>query len=178
MPLIRPSRDDDLPAIARIYRHHVLHSTATFETEPPDEDEISRRRAEVLARGLPWLVAETDNGVMGYAYGNWFKPRGAYRHSIEDSIYLDPQAVGQGLGRALLGDLLQRCEALDIRRVLAVIGGSDNLASIGLHLSLGFEPAGRVPSYGWKFGRWLDLVFMQKSLGDGDRCAPHPSPAP
>ena len=169
---IRPSRDGDLPAITRIYRHHVLHSTATFETEAPDEAEMARRRHEVLGRSLPWLVAEVDGVVQGYAYANWFKPRGAYRYAIEDSIYLDPAALGRGLGGALLTELLALCEAQGVRRALAVIGGSDNLASIGLHRRLGFEPAGTVPSYGWKFGRWLDLIFMQKSLGDGDRTAP------
>ncbi|MDM7464176.1 N-acetyltransferase family protein [Tepidimonas taiwanensis] len=171
-PLIRPSRDDDLPAIAQLYGHHVLHGTGTFETTPPTVDEMASRRADVLAKGLPWLVAEVDGRVVGFAYGNWFKPRPAYRYSVEDSIYVAPDAAGRGLGRALLAELLLQLEARGIRKVMAVIGDSANAGSIGLHTALGFERVGVVRSCGWKFGRWLDIVLMEKSLGPGDTTPP------
>lgn len=171
-PLIRPSRDDDLPAIAQLYGHHVLHGTGTFETTPPTVDEMASRRADVLAKGLPWLVAEADGRVVGFAYGNWFKPRPAYRYSVEDSIYVAPDAAGRGLGRALLAELLLQLEARGIRKVMAVIGDSANAGSIGLHTALGFERVGVVRSCGWKFGRWLDIVLMEKSLGPGDTTPP------
>ncbi len=169
---IRPSRDEDVEAIARIYAHHVLHGTGTFETEPPTAAEMAARRADVLGKGLPWLVTEVDGAVAGFAYGNWFKPRAAYRYSVEDSIYLAPGQAGKGLGRALLAEWLARCEAAGIRKVMAVIGDSANAGSIGLHGALGFEPVGTVQSCGWKFGRWLDIVIMQKRLGPADTTAP------
>ncbi|MCX7692248.1 MAG: GNAT family N-acetyltransferase [Tepidimonas taiwanensis] len=173
--LIRPSRDADLPAIAQVYGHHVLHGTGTFETTPPSVEEMAARRADVLAKGLPWLVAEVDGQVQGFAYGNWFKPRPAYRYSVEDSIYLAPQATGRGLGRALLAELLAQLEGRGIRKVMAVIGDSANAASIGLHTALGFERVGVVRACGWKFGRWLDIVLMERSLGWGDRMPPQDS---
>lgn len=173
MPLIRPSREDDLPAITRIYGHHVLHGTGTFETTPPTLEEMTARRADVLGKGLPWLVLEDGGEILGYAYGNWFKPRPAYRFSVEDSIYLAPQAAGHGLGRALLAELLATLERGGIRKVMAVIGDSANAGSIGVHAALGFERVGVVPSCGWKFGRWLDIVMMQRSLGEADRSAPN-----
>lgn len=172
MPLIRPSRDEDLDAITRIYGHHVLHGTGTFETTPPTLAEMTARRADVLGKGLPWLVAEDGGQVLGYAYGNWFKPRPAYRFSVEDSIYMDPAAHRQGLGRALLAELLAALERAGTRKVMAVIGDSGNAGSIGVHRALGFEPVGVVQSCGWKFGRWLDIVLMQKTLGAGDSTPP------
>jgi phosphinothricin acetyltransferase len=172
MPLIRPSSDADLDAITRIYTHHVLHGTGTFETTPPTTTEMAARRADVLSKGLPWLVVEENGVVLGFAYGNWFKPRPAYRFSVEDSIYLAPEASGKGLGRALLAELLAALERAGVRRVMAVIGDTANLGSIGVHRALGFEPAGSIPACGWKFGRWLDIVFMQRSLGAGDSSAP------
>ncbi|MCX7663555.1 MAG: GNAT family N-acetyltransferase [Tepidimonas fonticaldi] len=171
-PLIRPSHENDLPAIARIYGHHVLHGTGTFETDPPSAADMGARRADVLAKGLPWLVAELQGEVVGFAYGNWFKPRPAYRFSVEDSIYVAHDAVGRGLGRALLAELLAQLETRGIRKVMAVIGDSANAGSIGLHTALGFERVGVVRSCGWKFGRWLDIVLMEKSLGWGDRTPP------
>ncbi|MGQ9724733.1 MAG: GNAT family N-acetyltransferase [Tepidimonas sp.] len=171
-PQIRPSHENDLPAIARVYGHHVRHGTGTFETEPPSVAEMAARRADVLAKGLPWLVAELDGEVVGFAYGNWFKPRPAYRFSAEDSVYVAPAAAGRGLGRALLAELLVQLEARGIRKVMAVIGDSANAASIGLHTALGFERVGVVRSCGWKFGRWLDIVLMEKTLGWGDRTPP------
>ncbi|MDO9568432.1 MAG: N-acetyltransferase family protein [Hydrogenophaga sp.] len=172
MPLIRPSRDEDLDAITRIYDHHVLHGTGTFETTPPSTADMTTRRADVLAKGLPWLVVEDGGQVLGFAYGNWFKPRPAYRFSVEDSIYMAPEAAGKGLGRALLAELLAALERAGVRKVMAVIGDSANAGSIGVHRALGFEPAGVITSCGWKFGRWLDIVLMQKPLGAGDSTPP------
>jgi L-amino acid N-acyltransferase YncA len=176
--LIRPSTDADIPAIAAIYGDAVLHGTGTFELEVPDEAEMARRRADVLGKGLPWLVAERDDGqVLGYAYANHFRPRRAYRFSLEDSIYLHPQARGLGIGTLLLAELMARGEAAGARQMLAVIGDSQNLASVGLHRSLGFEHLGVMKSVGWKFGRWLDVVLMQRSLGTGGADAPVDQPA-
>ncbi len=173
MPLIRPSRDEDLAAITRIYAHHVLHGTGTFETTPPTEAEMSQRRADVLGKQLPWLVLEDDSGtVIGYAYGNWFKPRPAYRFSVEDSIYLAPEAAGRGLGRLLLAELLAVLERSGIRKVMAVIGDSANAGSVGVHRALGFSEIGVVRACGWKFGRWLDIVLMEKAIGAADTTPP------
>jgi L-amino acid N-acyltransferase YncA len=172
--LIRPSRDADLPAIHAIYAEAVAHGTGTFETEAPSVEEMGRRRAEVLSRDLPWLVGEANGRVLGYAYANYFRPRLAYRFCVEDSIYLAPEARGQGLGRLLLAELMARCEAAGSRQMLAVIGDSQNLGSVGLHRALGFEPSGVLKSAGWKFGRWLDVVMMQRQLGQGDHTAPQP----
>lgn len=172
MPRIRPSTDGDTAAIAAIYCHHVLHGTGTFEIDPPSEAEIAARRAEVLARGLPWLVAERGRQVQGFAYANWFKPRPAYRFSAEDSVYVADGARGQGLGRLLLAELLAQTEAAGARKLLAVIGDSANLASIALHRALGFADVATLRSVGWKFGAWRDVVLMEKALGAGDRSAP------
>lgn len=168
---IRPSTDADLRAIQAIYAHAVQHGTGTFETEVPGEDEMGRRRAEVLGRSLPWLVAERDGEVLGYAYANYFRPRLAYRFCVEDSIYLAPAAQGQGVGRQLLAELIARCEAAGARQMLAVIGDAANAGSVGLHTALGFEHTGVLKSAGWKFGRWLDVVLMQRTLGQGDSVA-------
>ncbi|WP_309682109.1 N-acetyltransferase family protein [Polaromonas sp.] len=178
MPLIRPSRDEDLPAITAIYAHHVLHGTGTFETEPPGVTDMAARRADVLAKGLPYLVAEDEGKIAGFAYGNWFKPRPAYRFSVEDSIYLAPDLHRKGLGRALLTELLARCEAVGVRKVMAVIGDSANAGSVGVHLALGFTQVGVVESCGWKHGAWRDIVIMQKTLGHGDTQPPLEAPAP
>lgn len=178
MPLIRPSREDDLDAITHIYGHHVLHGTGTFETTPPSVADMGARRADVLSKGLPWLVVEDGGQVLGFAYGNWFKPRPAYRFSVEDSIYMAPEAAGKGLGRALLAELLATLERAGVRKVMAVIGDSANAGSIGVHRALGFEQAGTIQSCGWKFDRWLDIVLMQKSLGAGDSTPPAPTESP
>lgn len=172
MPLIRPSADSDLDAITRIYGHHVLHGTGTFETTPPAVQDMAARRADVLSKGLPWLVVEEGDQVLGFAYGNWFKPRPAYRFSVEDSIYMAPEAAGKGMGRALLAELMAAFERAGARKVMAVIGDSANAGSIGIHKALGFEHVGVVQSCGWKFDRWLDIVLMQKSLGPGDNTPP------
>jgi L-amino acid N-acyltransferase YncA len=170
--LVRPSTDADLPAIAAVYAFHVQSGTFTFEIDVPDLAEMARRRAGVLDKGLPWLVAERDGRVVGYAYASQFRPRGGYRFCAEDSIYLSPDAQGQGLGRALLSELVARCEAAGWRQMLAVIGDSQNAASIGLHRALGFRDAGLFRSAGFKLGRWLDLVLMQRALGEGDATLP------
>jgi phosphinothricin acetyltransferase len=170
--LIRDSRDDDLDAVTRLYRHHVLQGTGTFETEPPSVNEMTARRADVLRKGLPWLVLDDGSSVVGFAYANWFRPRAAFRYAVEDSIYLAPEVAGRGLGRALLAELLARCEAAGMRKAIAVIGDSANGGSIGLHRALGFVHTGTVASCGWKFGRWLDIVLMEKSLGLGESCPP------
>ena len=170
--LIRPSTVADLPAITAIYAWNVRHGTGTFELDAPDLAEMARRRDDVLAKGLPWLVALRDEAVLGYAYANHFRPRLAYRFCLEDSVYLAAQAQGQGIGRLLLAELLARCEAGGARQMMAVIGESTNLGSIGVHRTLGFEHTGTMKAAGWKFGRWLDVVIMQKRLGMGASTAP------
>lgn len=165
--LIRDSRDEDIRAIQAIYAHHVRHGSASFELEPPDEPEIARRRADVLDNGFPFLVAEVDGQLLGYAYVNYFRTRPAYRFSVENSIYIDEAARGQGLGRKLLEALILRAEAAGALQMIAVIGDSGNTASIGLHAACGFRFAGLLQSSGWKFGRWVDTVLMQRALGEG-----------
>lgn len=172
MTTIRTSRAEDLPAITAIYGHHVLHGTGTFETTPPTESDMADRRADVLGKGLPHLVAEDSGQVMGFAYCQWFKPRPAYRFSAEDSIYLHPDACGKGLGRELLSALAAQAEVAGIRKLIAVIGDSANAGSIGVHRSLGFSHVGVFKSCGWKFGQWLDIVLMEKALGEGDTTTP------
>ena len=173
MPSVRASTPQDLPAITRIYAHHVLHGTGSFETEAPSEEEMNRRRDEVLSRQLPYLVAEDDDGqILGYAYANWFKARPAYRFSAEDSIYVADGQHGRGLGRLLMNALIEHCEAAGVRKLIAVIGDSNNLGSVGVHRAAGFTQVGVMRSVGWKFGRWLDIVMMEKTLGDGDHSAP------
>jgi L-amino acid N-acyltransferase YncA len=170
--LIRPSHEADLPAVTRIYGHAVERGTGTFELEAPDQAEMARRRADVLGKGLPWLVAERGGAVVGYAYANHFRPRRAYRFCLEDSIYLDEGARGHGVGRLLLAELLARCEAAGARQMLAVIGDAANAGSVGVHRACGFEDAGTFKAAGWKFGRWLDVVLMQKALGEGAATEP------
>ena len=172
MTILRPSQEPDLPAITAIYGHHVLHGSGTFETEPPTLADMRARRAEVLARHLPFLVAEEGGRILGFAYCNWFKPRPAYRFSAEDSIYLAPDAHRRGLGRALLAELAAQAQAAGVRKLIAVIGDSANAGSIGVHRSVGFEQVGVLKSCGWKFERWLDVVLMEKTLGAGNSRAP------
>jgi L-amino acid N-acyltransferase YncA len=175
MLTLRPSTDGDLPAITAIYAHHVTHGTGTFETVPPDEAEMAGRRADVLAKGLPHLVAEVDGRVLGFAYCQWFKPRPAYRYSAEDSIYLDPNAAGQRIGNKLLSELVRESDAAGVRKLIAVIGDSGNVRSIGVHRAVGFRHVGTIEACGWKFGRWLDIVLMEKSIGEGHRTPPEPA---
>lgn len=168
MPIIRPSQASDLAAITAIYQHHVLHGTGTFELEPPSQEDMANRRDDVLSKRLPYLVATEGDQVIGYAYCNWFKPRPAYRFSAEDSIYMAPDALGRGYGRALLAELAAQAERAGVRKLIAVIGDSANLGSIRVHQSLGFTPVGVLKSCGWKFGQWRDVVLMDKALGAGD----------
>lgn len=170
---IRLSAEADIGAIAAIYGHHVLHGTASFETEPPGVEEMRRRRADVLARGLPHLVADHGEGaVLGYAYASAYRPRAAYRNTVEDSVYMRHDAVGRGIGRLLLAELLARCEALGLRQMVAVVGDSANQAWVRLHEAFGFRLVGTLNAVGRKHGRWLDSVLLQRALGDGDRTDP------
>jgi phosphinothricin acetyltransferase len=177
MTTIRPTVDTDIAAITAIYAHHVLHGTGTFETTPPDEKDMTARRADVLSKGLPYLVLEEAGQVIGFAYCNWFKPRPAYRFSAEDSIYLAPDAAGKGFGRLLLAELMAQAERCGVRKLIAVIGDSANVGSVGVHRSCGFESVGVLHSCGWKFERWLDVVLMECPLGAGDSTAPAQSAA-
>ncbi len=165
--IVRPSRDADVATIAAIYGHHVLHGVASFEEVPPSADEIGRRRGEILARGLPYLVGERAGRVVGYCYAGPFRTRSAYRFTLEDSIYIDPAEVGRGIGRKLLQPLIEGCAERGYRQMIAVIGGSETAASIRLHRALGFTPIGVLPAIGFKFGRWIDTVLMQRALGPG-----------
>jgi phosphinothricin acetyltransferase len=163
--VIRSSRDDDIREIAAIYRHHVLHGIASFEEIPPDEDEVARRRREILALNLPYLVAERSGRVVGYCYASRYRARPAYRFTLEDSIYVDAAELGRGIGRALLSNLVERCCELGYRQMVAVIGGSDQWPSIRLHEALGFARTGLLSAVGFKFGNWIDCVLMQRALG-------------
>jgi L-amino acid N-acyltransferase YncA len=164
-PIIRLATTDDTAQIAAIYAHHVLHGTGTFEIEPPDVDEINRRRSEIVQHGLPYLVAVRDERVVGYAYAGLYRPRPAYRHTVEDSVYVDPAETGCGIGKLLLPALIDACEGAGRRQMIAVIGDSGNIASIRLHERFGFRDAGVLRSVGFKFGQWLDTVLMQRPLG-------------
>lgn len=172
MPTIRPACDEDIPRITAIYTHHVLHGTGTFETTPPSSAEMANRQADVLAKNLPYLVLEDAGQVQGFAYCNWFKPRPAYRFSAEDSIYMAPDIGGKGWGRLLLNELATQAERAGVRKLIAVIGDSANAGSIGVHHTLGFTQVGILKSCGWKFGRWLDVVLMEKAIGAGDSSTP------
>jgi L-amino acid N-acyltransferase YncA len=169
---LRAVVEGDLPAIERIYAHHVLNGFGSFEEVPPDLAELDRRRREVLGRGLPYFVAEGAKGVVGFSYAAPYRTRSAYRYTLEDSVYIAAEAIGQGHGRALLGRLVERCAELGYRQMVAVIGDSANAASIGLHQALGFAPAGRLAAVGFKRGRWIDSVLMQRALGPGSERPP------
>ena len=164
---VRDSADSDVPAIQRIYAHHVLHGLASFEVEPPSVEEMGRRRSEILDRGLPYLVAEDGGEILGYSYAGLYRTRIGYRFSLENSVYVDHARHRSGVGRALLTELIARCERGDWRQMIAVIGDSGQAASIGLHASLGFRHIGTLQAVGLKFGRWLDTVLMQRALGPG-----------
>jgi L-amino acid N-acyltransferase YncA len=170
--VIRPSRETDVTEIATIYGYHVLHGLASFEEVPPGFDEIASRRRDILARGLPYLVAERSGRVLGYCYAGPYRIRSAYRFTVEDSIYIDQTEAGRGLGRALLAALLDRCTELGYRQMVAVVGGSDTWPSIRLHAALGFTRVGVLPAVGFKFGLWVDIVLMQRGLGPGKTSAP------
>ena len=165
--LIRPCEEADIPAIRAIYATAVIHGTASFELEPPSEDEMGRRRAALMKGGYPYFVAERDRAVVGYAYAGPYHTRPGYRSTVEDSIYVAPESQGQGVGRALLGELIQACEALDFRCMIAVIGDRASAGSIELHRSCAFRHVGVLEGVGYKHGRWLDSVLMQRVLGAG-----------
>ena len=171
-PLVRDAADADMEAVTAIYAHHVLTGCASFEETPPSSSEMAVRRAGVLALGAPYLVAELDGRVVGYAYAGSYRARPAYRYTLEDSVYVSPDAVGRGVGKALMTEVIARCEAAGFRQMIAVIGDSANAGSIALHAALGFRSVGTFTSAGFKFGRWVDSVLMQRPLGDGDRTLP------
>ena len=170
--IIRAAVEADAEALAAIYGHHVLHGFGTFEEAPPSAAEIEQRRQAIVARSLPYLVAEEEGRVLGFAYAGPFRPRAAYRYTVEDSVYIAPDAVGRGVGRAVLSAVLEACGQMGLRQVVAVIGDSGNAASIGLHRALGFQDAGIGRSVGFKHGRWVDIVWMQKALNGGDTRPP------
>jgi L-amino acid N-acyltransferase YncA len=170
--LIRAAEPRDLAAITRIYDHAVRHGTASFELEPPDENEMTRRYESLLAGGYPYLVAEVGGAVAGYAYAGPYRARPAYHWTIEDSIYIAPQSHRRGIGRLLLDRLIVESEAGGFRQMIAVIGDSANAGSIELHRAAGFRMVGTFDNVGFKFGRWLDSVLMQRPLGRGAETAP------
>ena len=161
---IRAAKDSDIGAITQIYAHHVLHGTGSFEIEPPDADEMSRRMADVVGRGLPYLVAESGNVVVGYAYAALYRTRVAYRFTLEDSVYVHHAHAGRGIGAALLEELIRACKQWGCKQLVAVIGDSENTASVRVHEKLGFQHSGVLRGVGFKFDRWIDTVFMQLPL--------------
>jgi phosphinothricin acetyltransferase len=167
-PCVRDAQSADMAAVQAIYAHHVLHGRATFEEVPPTRDDLLSRRAAVLAAGLPYLVAEVDGEIAGYCYAVPYRPRPAYRHTIEDSVYVAHDRAGRGIGRALLRTLVERCEQGPWRQLLAIVGNSGNAGSLALHESLGFQRIGVLRSVGFKLGAWTDTVLMQRALGQGD----------
>ena len=169
---VRDAAPGDMAAIQSIYAHHVLHGLATFEETPPPVEEMARRHADITGRGLPYLVAELDGAPAGYAYCALYRTRSAYRFTLEDSVYVRHDLAGRGLGSALLAELVRRAEALGYRQLVAVIGDSAHRASIALHARHGFLPVGTLRSTGFKFGRWVDSVLMQRPLGEGDATRP------
>jgi len=172
MPDVRACLESDIASITAIYAHHVRYGTASFETEPPAMEEMGRRRHDVLAKGMPYLIAVSDSAVVGYAYAGPYRPRAAYRDTVENSIYIHPEFVGRGVGKRLLPRLLAECEASGFRQMVAVVGDSANLASIRLHQRYGFRTIGVFTSVGYKHGRWLDSVLLQRALGAGDTTPP------
>jgi phosphinothricin acetyltransferase len=169
---IRPVRPTDLPEIQGIYTHHVLHGTGTFEEVPPSVEDIAERMEHVTDQGWPWLVAEDATGVLGYCYLTRFRPRAAYRFCAENAVYVRQDVRGQGVGKALVAALIEAATAAGFRQMIAVIGDSENVGSIGVHASLGFQRVGILRAVGWKFGRWLDTVYMERALGEGDATDP------
>ncbi|HMA72043.1 MAG TPA: GNAT family N-acetyltransferase [Xanthobacteraceae bacterium] len=171
-PVIRRATAADLPAITTIYRHAVQHGTATFEIDPPGQSEMTNRFRTLAEAGFPYLVAEYEGEVQGYAYAGLYRTRVAYRHTLEDSIYVAPEHHGRGIGRALLDQLLVQAAAAGFRQMIAVIGDSEQVASIALHRAAGFRMVGTFVAVGFKFGRWLDTVLMQRALGPGAKTLP------
>jgi len=169
---IRPAVPADIPLITRIYRHAVEHGTASFELESPDEAEMTRRMQAILDGKFPYFVAEIDGAIAGYAYASLYRTRPAYRFTVENSVYVAPHIHRRGVGKALLMKLIDACVALGFRQMIAVIGDSNQAASIGVHKACGFTDAGNLRAIGWKFGRWLDTPLMQLTLGPGAAAPP------
>lgn len=174
--VVRDAREADIPAIRAIYAHHVQHGLASFEETPPDEAEMLRRFRTLKEGGFPYLAAELAGDLVGYSYAGQYRPRPAYRYSVEDSVYVRDGMAGKGVGRALLTVLLARCTDMGFRQMIAIIGDSGNHGSIGLHQALGFETVGTIRSVGFKHGRWVDSVLLQRALGEGDTTLPSPRP--
>ena len=170
--VVRDATEADMAAIQRIYAHYVLNSASSFEEEPPTVEQLLARRADVLRLGLPYLLAEAGGEVVGYSYATAYRARSAYRHTIENSVYVAPGMGRRGIGRLLLSALIGRCEGGRWRQMVAVIGNSGNTASIALHRSLGFRMVGTLSNVGFKFGRWVDTVLMQRDLGPGSGTLP------
>jgi len=166
-PTIRPSKAADVAAIAEIYGYHVLNGLASFELLAPSADEIAKRRADVIGKNFPYLVAEADGKVLGYAYASLYRARPAYRHTLEDSVYVHKDFGGRGVGKLLLEALIEACEKAGCRQLIAVIGDSANQGSIRLHGACGFAHVGVMKAVGFKFGRWVDSVYMQRAIGEG-----------
>ena len=171
---VRPAAPGDLAEVQAIYAHHVLHGTGSFEEVPPSVEELGARFSGIAAEGWAWLVCTDPTGVIGYGYFAQYKPRSAYRFAAEDSVYVREDVRGQGVGKLLVAELLSKAEAAGFRQMVAVIGDSENVGSIGMHASLGFQRAGLLRSVGFKAGRWLDSVIMQRPLGEADHSLPHP----
>ncbi|MCQ9617204.1 GNAT family N-acetyltransferase [Paenalcaligenes niemegkensis] len=169
---IRDATKKDLKAIQEIYAFHVLHGTASFEELAPSEQELQRRYTSITSQGLPWLVAILDKQIIGYCYAGPYRPRAAYRFTVENTIYLRADCTGKGTGKALLSELILRCEKGPWRQMIAVISGHANQSSVALHRSLGFQYVGTQTATGYKFKQWLDVVFMQRALGDGSNTPP------
>jgi L-amino acid N-acyltransferase YncA len=172
--LIRPATVGDSPALAAIYGHHVLHGSGTFEEIAPGPEEMSARLAAVIRRGLPYLVAEIDGAPRGFAYAGPFRTRAAYRYTVEDSVYIAPDHQGRGIGKALLTAVIAACEPLGPRQMVAMIGDAANAGSVGLHRACGFTHAGVLGAVGFKAGRWVDVVIMQRPLNAGAAVPPGP----
>ena len=171
-PNVRPATAADIPAITAIYRQHVLHGLASFEVDPPSALDMAGRLAAVIELGLPWLVAEMNGAIAGYAYASVYRARPAYRYTVEDSVYVDGNHSGKGVGSALLPALIDGCERAGCRQIIAVIGDSANFASIRLHEKFGFARVGTLPAVGYKFDRWVDSVLMQREIGGGQASPP------
>jgi len=169
---IRLASEDDLPFVTEIYEHAVLHGTATFELIPPGLAEMTRRFKALMDGGFPYLAASLDGRLVGYAYAGPYRPRPAYRFTVENSVYLDPSIHRRGIGLKLMQRLITECEARGYRQMIAVIGDSANAGSIGVHTKTGFTMIGTHPNVGLKFGRWLDTVMMQRALGEGAATVP------
>jgi len=169
---VRMATEADIPAVQEIYAYYVGHTTASFEEEPPTVAEVTARFQRVQARGLPFLVATKGKQVIGYAYASPFRERSGYRYTVEDSVYVAKEALGRNVGNALVSELIERCTALGFRQMIAVIGDSANHASIRLHARFGFRHAGTLEAIGFKLGRWVDSVLMQRALGEGASTLP------